>query len=107
MANSPTVAAPIQLLQEKVLVNNPKALSKLLSLMRCADRAAQTPQRLRADRALAAPRPAWSSQADATGPRLPPHTRAPRLVHAARSPTSPTRMGASPRGSRASSPSWA
>ena len=33
MANSPTVAAPIQLLQEKVLLHNPKALSKLLSLM--------------------------------------------------------------------------
>ena len=33
MANSPAVAAPIQLLQEKVLLHNPKALSKLLSLM--------------------------------------------------------------------------
>ena len=33
MASSPAVAAPIQLLQEKVLIHNPKALSKLLSLM--------------------------------------------------------------------------
>ena len=32
MANSPTIAAPIQLLQEKVLLHNPKASSKLLSL---------------------------------------------------------------------------